>query len=193
MTEEDKIAIIKAKLKKYHDSFRSLETEREDLIRYKEELLKNITDLSIYEKKRKQISENIIGGSLVSMICVLGLGLISEKFNVRNETINALISNPRIYVAIALVLSSPLAFSHKIANAVIQNKYGREIDEKMIINSDNEHKIEVIEQNLDVIDSEVNYIFEEISKLNNTIEVLQEVEKEDFLKIRQSRTRQLTD
>ncbi len=193
MTEEYKIAIIKAKLKKYHNSFRSLETEKEDLLRYKEELLRNITDLNIYEKKRNQINENIIGGSLVSMICVLGLGLISEKFNAGNEIINALISNPRIYAAIALALSGPLAFSHKIADAVIQNKYGREIEKKKLINNENEGKIELIDQNLNVIDSDISYTFDEIRKLKDVLEVLDEVENESFLKIRQPRIKQLVD
>ncbi len=191
MTEEDKIRLMKVKLKKYHDSMQHLLMSREDYQRYKDELLKNITNLKIYEEKKKMTEIDVKGASAVSVLFCFGLGFLCDRFNVKNETLNALISDPRFYVALSVIFALPLAYSHKIADYIIQKKYGKEIAEKETINQINEDKIESINQSLNLIDSDIIYTSEEIKKLENTIEILDETENEDFLYVKQPSIRQL--
>ena len=164
---------------------------REDYQRYKDELLKNIYNLKIYEEKKKMTEIDVKGASAVSVLFCFGLAFLCDRFNVKNETLNALISDSRFYIALSVIFSLPLAYSHKIADYVIQKKYGKEIAEKETINQINEDKIELITQSLNLIDSDIIYTSEEIKKLKNTIEILDEAENEDFLYVKQPSIRQL--
>ncbi len=193
MTEEDKVRLIKVKLQKYHNSFNDLEMTREDLIRYKNELLKSITDLTMYEEKKKLISKNITAASLVSMVVCLGIGYLCERFNINKDDVNQLIYNPRFYGVVTIALFLPFTFSHKIAEVIVAKKYGKEIAIKEAINRDKMDDIEVINYNLNVVESDFNRTSLEIGRLESAIQVLKKVEDENFLNIEPPRIRQLID
>ncbi len=191
MTEEEKLQLIQVKLKRYKDQYMSLETCREDLNRYRNELFEKIVDLSEYDVKRKKIGDAIINTSLVSMVGSTSLGIFCEKFHVSNEMLNTIISNPTVYCGLTLALAVPLFFGHQIANNIVIRKYGNiiaKIDEK---NNENIEEIDLVNQNLNFVYDDLKNVTKEIRMLEDTINVLNKVEDDDFINISQPKIKQL--
>ena len=191
MTNEEILERIHIRLKRYKEQYASLEMNRDDLNRYKSELFEKVEDISDYVVKRRDINNKIINTSILFMFANAMLAGVAQRYQMNNQVLEMIFSNPKVYCAIVFAFALPLSFSTRIADNIMVRKYGKEINKILEKNQEKEEEIDSVNISLNFVQEDLKYASEEIKKLENTINVLNEVEDDNFTKISQPRIKQL--
>ena len=175
MDEQEIKNYLTHSLKDNKDELFRLHEAKKDLLQYKNELESKYYKIENYEEKVKNTKEKINNCSWLLLFLSIGGSAFCSKYNTNIQSIDTFFKNNLLNAGLEMFLVWQIIFSDVLAKKAIDMKYSKEVKKHAHTNRLIEEDLDMLNINLNDVESAIFKTNVEISKLREFSEFFDEI------------------